>query len=188
MNKELKEKYENAIWLANALFQHGIITGTTGNISFLYNNMMYITKSGSCLGKLDFNSFAITDLNGKIQLNKPSKEYIMHLSLYKSNKEYSAIVHTHSFYTTLLSYNDFSYINTPYMKLTNEKIKNIDYYLPGSEELFEAVKNNIEENYDTYILKKHGIVTAKQSLLSAFSTIEEIEYCAKITYLLHKTG
>ena len=37
MDEELKSKYEETIWTAKALFQHGIITGTTGNISFLHN-------------------------------------------------------------------------------------------------------------------------------------------------------
>ena len=49
MDDVLKSKYEEAIWIAKALFQHRIITGTTGNISFLHNKKMYITKSGSCL-------------------------------------------------------------------------------------------------------------------------------------------
>ena len=176
MDDVLKSKYEEAIWIAKALFQHRIITGTTGNISFLHNKKMYITKSGSCLGKLDMDSFAITDLNGNILFNKPSKEYI---------------IHTHSFYTTLLSYNNHSHIDTPYMKLKNEKLKYIDYFPPGSKELFSAVENSLEENNDTYILEKHGIICAKDTLLSAFGTIEEIEYGAKLSFLLtekNKTG
>ena len=142
MDDVLKSKYEEAIWIAKALFQHRIITGTTGNISFLHNKKMYITKSGSCLGKLDMDSFAITDLNGNILFN------------------------------------------TPYMKLKNEKLKYIDYFPPGSKELFSAVENSIEENNDTYILEKHGIICAKDTLLSAFGAIEEIEYSAKLSFLL----
>lgn len=184
MDDVLKSKYEEAIWIAKTLFQHGIITGTTGNISFLHNEKMYITKSGSCLGKLDKDGFAIIDLNGNILFNKPSKEYIMHLALYNSNETYKAIIHTHSFYTTLLSYNNHSYIDTPYMKLKNEKLKYVDYFPPGSEELFSAVENSLEENNDTYILEKHGIICAKDTLLSAFGTIEEIEYSAKLSFLL----
>lgn len=49
MDDVLKSKYEEAIWIAKTLFQHGIITGTTGNISFLHNEKMYITKSGSLM-------------------------------------------------------------------------------------------------------------------------------------------
>lgn len=137
------------------------------------------------------DSFAITDLNGNILFNKPSKEYIMHLALYNSNETYKAIIHTHSFYTTLLSYNKHSYIDTPYMKFKNEKLKYIDYFPPGSKELFSAVENSLEENNDTYILEKHGIICAKDTLLSAFGTIEEIEYGAKLSFLLtekNKTG
>ena len=115
----------------------------------------------------------------------------MHLALYNSNETYKAIIHTHSFYTTLLSYNKHSYIDTPYMKFKNEKLKYIDYFPPGSKELFSAVENSLEENNDTYILEKHGIICAKDTLLSAFGTIEEIEYGAKLSFLLtekNKTG
>ena len=40
-------------------------------------------------------------------------------------------------------------------------------------------------------LEKHGIICAKDTLLSAFGTIEEIEYGAKLSFLLtekNKTG
>ena len=70
------------------------------------------------------------------------------------------------------------------MKLKNEKLKYIDYFPPGSKELFSAVENSLEENNDTYILEKHGIICAKDTLLSAFGTIEEIEYGAKLSFLL----
>ena len=70
------------------------------------------------------------------------------------------------------------------MKFKNEKLKYIDYFPPGSKELFSAVENSIEENNDTYILEKHGIICAKDTLLSAFGTIEEIEYSAKLSFLL----
>lgn len=34
------------------------------------------------------------------------------------------------------------------------------------------------------LLEKHGIICAKDTLLSAFGTIEEIEYGAKLSFLL----
>lgn len=184
MDKELKQKMDDAIWYARQLFIHNIITGTTGNISFLYRNNMYITKSGSCLGRLDYDSFAITDLQGHIFLNKPSKEYPMHLALYNINKNNKAIIHTHSFYTTLLTYQNDKQINTAYMNLKKEQLKHIDYFNPGSNELFDAINREIKNSINTYILDKHGIITAKNTLKSAFSTIEEIEYASKLTFLL----
>lgn len=184
MNTELNNKIEDAIWFARQLFIHNIITGTTGNISFLHEDKMYITKSGSCLGRLNYDSFAIADLQGNILKNKPSKEYPMHLALYNTNKNHKAIIHTHSFYTTLLTYNKQEYTNTPYMNLKKESVKHIDYYNPGSNELFSAINQNVTNSIDTYILDKHGIICAKDSLQSAFSTIEEIEYASKLAFLL----
>ena len=172
MDDVLKSKYEEAIWIAKALFQHRIITGTTGNISFLHNKKMYITKSGSCLGKLDMDSFAITDLNGNILFNKPSKEYIMHLALYNSNETYKAIIHTHSFYTTLLSYNNHSHIDTPYMKLKNEKLKYIDYFPPGSK--FKQVPLH---RLDLFLLYLDKFMLLEFMILNTSSCVTTLKSC-----------
>lgn len=49
---ELQEKLDAAIWSAHTLFQKGLVSGSTGNISFLHEHRMYISRSGSCFGRL----------------------------------------------------------------------------------------------------------------------------------------
>ena len=55
---ELQEKLDAAIWSAHTLFQKGLVGGSTGNISFLHEHRMYISRSGSCFGRLRQEDFA----------------------------------------------------------------------------------------------------------------------------------
>lgn len=72
---ELQEKLDAAIWSAHTLFQKGLVSGSTGNISFLHEHRMYISRSGSCFGRLRQEDFAQVDMQGTILYGKPSKEY-----------------------------------------------------------------------------------------------------------------
>lgn len=98
---ELKNKIEAALWSAHNLFSKGLVNGSSGNMSFLDEDKMYITASGSCFGRLSEDDFAILDLDGNILEGKPSKEYPIHLALYQSNNN-QAIIHTHSFLFNLV--------------------------------------------------------------------------------------
>ena len=74
---------ENTIWVARTLFKKGMVTGSTGNISFRDDDIIYVSKSGSCFGLIDEDSFAKISLSGEILQGKPSKEWPMHLRLYQ---------------------------------------------------------------------------------------------------------
>ncbi len=51
----LSEKMEQCLWIAHKLFERNRTSGTTGNISFLHEDCMYITASGTCFGTLNAN-------------------------------------------------------------------------------------------------------------------------------------
>ncbi len=59
---ELQEKLDAAIWSAHTLFRKGLVSGSTGNISFLHEHRMYISRSGSCFGRLRQEDFAQVDM------------------------------------------------------------------------------------------------------------------------------
>lgn len=189
----MEEKLEAAQWVAHTLFQKGMVTGSTGNISFLQGDRMYISCSGSCFGKLDQDSFAIVELSGKILSGKPSKEYPLHLALYRNNKQHQAVIHTHSLYTTALSCRRnidqaiqelFAY--TPYLAMqTKGSIKQVAYAEPGSDALFAAFQAAADEQSKVYLLRNHGIVVTAADMDAAFAILEEFEISAKLQHLLH---
>ena len=177
---------EECIWVANTLFKKGLVSGSTGNISYKENDYICISKSGSCFGLLDANSFAKVSLDGQRLEGNPSKEWPMHLRLYQENNNTNAIIHTHSFYSTLYSCLDEIDINdlfkyTPYLKMqTNGNINIIEYGKPGSEDLFTKFNSMVNKETNCYLLRNHGIFVASTSLLKAFYIIEEFEQSSRI--------
>lgn len=189
----LEEKLEQAVWIAHSLFERGKTAGSTANMSFRDGDKIYVTGSGTCFGTLTKDQFAIIDLEGNhIGGIKPSKEYPLHLSLYQEKEETGAVIHTHSFYSTIWSClqheNEQDCIPqyTPYLKMKLGTVGLIPYEKPGSQELFAAFKERIKDS-DGYLLKNHGPVVGGKSLNDAFFALEELEESAKVAWTLKDT-
>lgn len=191
-----QERLHEAIWVAHTLFQKGLVTGSTGNISFKYQDVIYISKSGSCFGRIDEDSFAVMDEHGTVLKGKPSKEYPLHMNLYELNKSTEFIVHTHSLNITAISCKkeveneiESLFCYTPYLKmLTNGKIKCVNYESPGSKELFETFKNSLDVEHRVYVLRNHGVIIASENAYRAFDILEEFEMSAKLHFLMRTNG
>lgn len=186
----LEEKLEQAVWIAHSLFERGKTAGSTANMSFRDGDRIYVTGSGTCFGTLKKEKFAVLDLEGNhISGPKPSKEYPLHLSVYREKKETGAVIHTHSFYSTIWSClkheNEQDCIPeyTPYLKMKLGSVGMIPYAKPGSEELFAAFRERIKDS-DGYLLKNHGPVVGGKNLKDAFFALEELEESARVAWTL----
>ena len=183
-------KLEQAVWIAHSLFERGKTAGSTANMSFRHEDKIYITARETCFGTLKKEDFAVIDLNGEIQGNKkPSKEFPLHLSLYQEKEQTGAVIHTHSFYSTIWSCltheNEHDCIPsyTPYLKMKLGTVGLIPYAKPGTEELFKAFRERIKDS-DGYLLRNHGPVAGGKDLMDAFYILEELEESAKVAWTL----
>lgn len=190
MDEKLRAKINQAVWIAKSLFERGKTAGATANISFLHHDRIYISGSGTCFGALKEEEFAVIDLDGNyIEGRKPSKEYPLHLALYHKADEIQAVIHTHSFYSTIWSCIDHEKEKdcipayTPYLGMKLGTVGEIPYAKPGSEELFTAFRERIH-NSDGYLLKNHGPIVGGSDLMDAFYILEELEKSAKIAWEL----
>lgn len=194
MDKVLQEKIEAAIWIGKNLFSRNKTSGSSANMSFMHKGDIYITGSGESFGKLTEKSFAIVNKQGE-NMNEvqASKELPLHQIFYEKDPDIQAVIHTHSFYSTLWSCleheNPLDVIPnyTPYLKMKVGTIGLIPYEHPGSQELFEAFKEKVTLS-DGYLLQNHGPVIGDQDLMSAFYGLEELEESAKIAWHLWKKG
>lgn len=175
---------EQVLWVAHTLFQKGLVSGSTGNISYRVDNTIYVSQSGSCFGLLDDDGFAEVSINGLILKGKPSKEWPMHLKLYQENDDIKAVIHTHSFNSTLVSclkdlnkeMIDQLFEYTPYLEMqTNGKIGIVDYGKPGSEDLFNKFNKEVNKETLCYLLRNHGVFVGSENALKAFYILEEFE-------------
>ncbi len=185
MDNALKQLLDNAIEIAASLFERGKTSGSSANMSLRYQETIYITRSGSSFRNLTYDDFVIPN---KFQGRRPSKELPLHETMY-TNPSIHAVIHTHSFYSTLwscLMHQDSLDIvpsYTPYLTMQLGKIKEIPYHNPGSIELFTAFK----EAYDGrlgLLLKNHGPIVGHETLEKAFNGLEELEESCKIAWHL----
>lgn len=188
---------EQTLWVAHSLFQKGLVTGSTGNISYREGNIIYISQSGSCFGLLDEYSFSEISIDGKIIYGKPSKEWPMHIKIYQVNSNINAVIHTHSLYATIIScLSDLSsekakmlFEYTPYLEMqTNGDIGVVEFAKPGSEELFKKFYEVVNKDRTCYILKNHGVFTAGNDMIKAFCVLEEVEQSCKIYSKISSNG
>lgn len=188
-----KEKLTDAIWIGKALFDRGKVTGSTSNLSFRHGDGMYITTSGSCFGRLTPEHFAYVGLDGAAEGRRPSKEFPLHLALYRRDPACQAVLHTHSLYSTLWSCQEDvgeragrlgAY--TPYLNMLADGLTVVPYAPPGSGALFQLFEERAGEGR-AYLLQNHGPLVGGKSLLDAFYLLEELEMSARVSWLLRGT-
>jgi len=168
------------------LCDRGFTTCLGGNISCKVGERIFITPSSIdkyCLSPRDIVEL---DCEGEKIAGSfdPSMEYRMHIEIYKRRKDVSAVIHSHTFFATLLSIVDKE-INT---KLTAESARNVgvvgvaNYATMGSLELANIV-SSVAVNHNVVLIKNHGILTVGKDILDAFYRLEVAEFTAKLTYL-----
>ena len=191
----LGEKLDAAVWAANALFDRGKTSGTTANLSFLYNGAYYVSRSGSCFGTLTRTDLVRVEADGSWDeaVGNPSKEFALHKMLYENDAEIQAVIHVHSPYAVLWScipHEDprdvFPHI-TPYLDMKLGKIAETPYAPPGSRELFDAFRESLGPERG-YLLCNHGPIVGGTSIINAFEAIEELEQTAFVCWELKKQG
>lgn len=194
MEQELEKKLQEAVWIAKSLFERNKTSGSSANLSFLHEGIVYITQSGACFGTLNPEQFSRILLDGTVlSENKPSKEWPLHLQIYQKKKNVGAVLHTHSTYCVLWSFlqngNERDCIPdyTPYLKMKLGTVGLIPYEKPGSQELFQAFGQRIDDS-DGYLLKQHGPVVPGKTLMDAFYCLEELEESAKIAWMLQQAN
>ena len=183
-----EEKQEQALWTAHSLFQRGKVSGSTANLSFRDGDTVYITAGGSCFGRLTAADLVPLAMDGTpLSSQKPSKEWPLHLALYRK-PEIEAVLHTHSPFATLwsclpdLDPDDALPGLTPYLKMRVGRVALVPFAQPGSQELFHLFRERLGDT-DCYLLARHGAVAANQTMLQAFYDLEELEETARISWL-----
>lgn len=182
--------FESAIWVGASLFARGKVSGSAANLSFKFEDKIYITGSGTCFGRLEKNQFSILTMDGTVSNDvKPSKEWPLHLALYAKDNNVQAVIHTHSTYATYWSCKDWNQKRdlipspTPYLKMKVGEVGYVPYAHPGSEELFHLFRESLTKT-NCYLLANHGPILGDTTMLNAFYAIEELEEAAKNAWLL----
>ncbi len=176
-----------------SLFNRGLTHGSTGNISArLPDGGWLMTPTGSSLGTLDPARLSMLDANGKhVGGDKPTKEAVLHTTMYDRRPKAGAVVHLHSFHSVAVScLHGIDPANvlppiTAYYAMRIGTLPLVPYFPPGDAALADAVAK-LAGKHHAVLLANHGPVVAGTTLSAATDAIEELEETAKLFLMLRR--
>jgi ribulose-5-phosphate 4-epimerase/fuculose-1-phosphate aldolase len=173
-----------------SMFERGLTSGSSGNLSARLPDGFLTTPTNSCLGFLDPDRLSKLDLEGNhIGGDKPTKEVPLHLAFYRARPKAGGVVHLHSTYATALSClsdtdeGDAVPAYTPYVVMRVGKVPLILFTLPGSSDTSTLVERAAQE-HSAVLLANHGPVVSGPSFEAAVFAAEELEEAAKLYFVL----
>lgn len=177
--------------VGQSLFQRGLTSGSTGNISVRTPDGGWLmTPTNASLGNLDPSRLSLFDAEGRfIDGDAPTKEAFLHFSMYGERADAGAVVHLHSTHSTAVSImadvdpQDVLPALTAYYVMRVGRLPLVPYYAPGDKALAEAVRS-LASRHHAMLLANHGPVVAGTSLANAQYATEELEETAKLFLML----
>jgi methylthioribulose-1-phosphate dehydratase len=190
-NARFQQVITQLVRVGRFFFERGWVPATSGNFSArIDSKCMVITASGWHKGQLSQDGMLLADLKGRPLTTgkRPSAETLLHAALYQRFPEISAIFHTHSIYSTVLS------------RLLPDELILSDYEVlkafPGIEthqapvrvpifpndqnmsRLAAAVDAHLEQEPDSlgYLIAGHGLYTWGRSIEEACLHVEAFEF------------
>ncbi|QDL94616.1 aldolase (plasmid) [Paroceanicella profunda] len=181
---------ERICFFARSLFERGLTSGSTGNISArLSDGGLLVTPTGSSMGRLDPARLSRFDASGRlVSGDKPTKEMPLHSAFYETRKGAGAVVHlhsTHSVALSLLPETDPENVLpplTPYAIMKLGRVKLLPYFRPGDAAMGAAVRG-LAGRRAAVLLANHGPVVASKDLEAAVYAMEELEETARLALL-----
>lgn len=173
-----------------SLYDRGLATGSSGNISVRLDDGWLLTPTNACLGHLDPARLAKLDWQGNlVSGDAPSKEAFLHRAMYEERNGAGAIVHLHATHSAAVSCMsgldscDCIPPLTAYFVMKIGKLPLIPYHRPGDPKLGDAIRG-LAGNHSAVLLANHGPVVSGKTLEAATYATEELEETAKLFLLL----
>ncbi|WP_307807084.1 class II aldolase/adducin family protein [Naasia sp. SYSU D00057] len=175
---------------ARHLAARGLSPGSSGNLSVRAGNRVLITPTGSSLSRVEAGDLAEVSLEGAVLAGTPSKEFPLHLAVYRQRPEATAVVHLHSPYATAIAClppdaDGHAALPplTPYRVMRLGDVPVAPYAAPGTAELAAGVEA-LAGRAAVLLLAQHGCVVAAAGIDAAVDLAEELETAAQLTLLL----
>lgn len=182
----------------------GLLPATSGNLSMREpgSEILTITVSGKCKGKLEESDFLEIDLDAKAindSKAKPSAETLLHTQIYKFFPEANAVFHIHSINSVVISK---LFANSGELKLSNYELlkaltgvnthqateiipifRNTQNIANLAAEVQQYMQVNPEIH--AYLIEAHGLYCWGETQEEALRQIEALEtlFAAELKYL-----
>lgn len=182
----IQQLKETIIEIGKRMYDKEWVASNDGNISVkIAQDRVLITPTRQSKGYLKPDMLTIIDLEGNMieGTYKPTSESLMHLTIYKSRPDVSAVVHAHPPISTAFAVAGIPLDRCvlPEAILELGKVPIAPYGTPGTPEL-SASFSGIIDNHDCVLLKNHGAVAVGEDLMTAYYKMDSLEMLAKVVF------
>jgi 3-dehydro-4-phosphotetronate decarboxylase len=177
---------------AGSLFDRGLTSGSSGNISArTADGGLIVTPTGTSFGSLDPARLSRFDARGVlVEGDAPTKEMPLHAAFYETRRaKAGAVVHLHSTHSVALSMlPEIDPENvlpplTAYSIMRLGKVALLPYFRPGDPAAGDALRG-LAGRRSAVLLANHGPIVAAKDLEAAVYATEELEETARLALLL----
>lgn len=180
-----KKRIEEFKEIGRDIFVSRLISSHGGNMSLREGDTIYITRSGSMLGRLRDDDIVAVPLYGPSdEDSQASSELVVHRAIYQKTGT-TAIVHTHSPHTIFRSMVEEEFIEpidsearlfTPRVKIVSSK------QTVGSSVAARLISEELAKD-PVVVLRGHGPFACGKRLEDAFHWISALECSCEILHL-----
>jgi 3-dehydro-4-phosphotetronate decarboxylase len=168
----------------------GLSPGASGNLSVREGDQVAITPTGVVLGELDVDGLSLLDLDGTVVAGPmPSKEFPLHLAMYRRDPAADSVVHVHSAHAVAVSclpaWSERSAVPplTPYFVMRVGQVPMIGYAAPGDPQQAHDVEA-LPFDFRAALLQNHGSLVATTGMDAAVAAAVELEETCRLLLLL----
>ncbi|MBR8742673.1 class II aldolase/adducin family protein [Nocardiopsis sp. MG754419] len=190
MNSHAHEAAEELCAVGRRAVDLGLSPGASGNVSVRSGALTLMSPTGLSLGDLKPEDLSVLDAEGRhLEGPAPSKEFPLHLAMYRRVESAGAVLHLHSPHATAASclpaWSAGSALPpiTPYLVMRVGQAPLVPYAAPGSERLAENV-SALPGRFRAALLANHGSLIAADDAAATLDGAVELEEASRIVVAL----
>jgi L-fuculose-phosphate aldolase len=178
--------------IGRRIWTKGFCAGNEGNHSYrLSSTRILCTPTGVSKGDLKPTDMVVVDMEGK-QVSghrKRTSEILLHLAIYKSRPEITAVIHSHPPHATAFAVAgiDLPTCIHPEAEVFLGPVRTAKYVTPGDTRLGDSILPYVKDT-NVILLANHGTVTYDVDLEHAYYKLEILDAYARILLLAKQVG
>ncbi len=167
--------------VSRLIAEEGLTFSTSGNMSRIWKDRLFITRTGSNLLNLSEEDVIALPLEGNHLLDKrASSELKVHRRVLSSLGK-KAMLHCHAVYTVKMSFGRDEIELSVEGKGVVTRVPVIPEMPVGSEELAEGLLSGFKK-CDVVVVRGHGVFAVAENLTKAYEKISLLEGACKIMW------
>lgn len=190
MNKQL---LTDVIDVCREAHQMGLVTGTSGNASFIWDDVIHITATGTNLDALRPDDFAKVTREGDVIEGVPSKELSAHRAIYNTHSDVNSVFHLHGEYIAAYTCvgepgsSNYPAIGSATPLKVSDQIPLLPYSHTNMKGDYELFLDGATES-PVFLQANHGAFVGAATAAEALAKAVNLETNLKVWFLAASSG